>query len=240
MERQQIVEQLKDGLIVSCQAVPSEPHYMPGVTTMMARCAKWAGGVGIRANSPEDIRAIKAEVDLPVIGLWKIDRNVKDVYLTPHLEAARAVWEAGAEIIAVQATNHYRDDRKLSYETIREVREHIPKALIFADIATAEDAKVAAAYGADFVAPTLAGYTKAGHFDKAEIKDAPDFYLLRDVVAAVQGTNAKVIMEGKVTTPEIAVQCLYMGAYAVVVGNAITRPHITAKRFVHAISRYDE
>lgn len=240
MDRQQIIEQLKDGLIVSCQAVPSEPHYMSGITTMMARCAKWAGAVGIRANSPEDIRAIKAEVDLPVIGLWKIDRNIKDVYLTPNLEAARTVWEAGADIIAIQATNHYRDDGKLSYETIREVKEHIPEALVFADIATAEDARAAALYGADFVAPTLAGYTKAGHFDTVELKDAPDYYLLRDVVKAVEGTGAKVIMEGKVATPEIAVQCLYMGAHAVVVGNAITRPHITAKRFVRVMSRYDE
>lgn len=240
MDRQQIIEQLKDGLIVSCQAVPSEPHYMPGITTMMARCAKWAGAVGIRANSPEDIRAIKAEVDLPVIGLWKIDRNIKDVYLTPSLKAARTVWEAGADIIAIQATNHYRDDGKLSYETIREVKEHIPEALVFADIATAEDARTAALYGADFVAPTLAGYTKAGHFDTVELKDAPDYYLLRDVVKAVEGTGAKVIMEGKVATPEIAVQCLYMGAHAVVVGNAITRPHITAKRFVRVMSRYDE
>lgn len=240
MERQQIIEQLKDGLIVSCQAVPSEPHYMPGITTMMARCAKWAGAVGIRANSPEDIRAIKSEVDLPVIGLWKIDRNIKDVYLTPDLDAARMVWEAGAEIIAIQATNHYRDDGKLSYETIREVKEHIPDALIFADIATAEDAKKAALYGADFVAPTLAGYTKAGHFDTIELKDEPDYYLLRDIVKAVEGTGARVIMEGKVATPDIAVQCLYMGAHAVVVGNAITRPHITAKRFVRVMSRYDE
>ena len=75
---------------------------------MYAECAKWAGAVGLRVNSPDDIRAIKAKVDLPIIGIWKIDRNIKDVYLTPSLEAAQAVWDAGAEIIAIQATNHYR------------------------------------------------------------------------------------------------------------------------------------
>lgn len=240
MDKQQIIESLKDGLIVSCQAVPSEPHYMPGITTMFAECAKWAGAAGLRVNSPEDIRAIKAKVDLPVIGIWKIDRNIKDVYLTPNLEAAKAVWEAGAEIIAVQATNHYRDDGKLAYETIREVKREIPEALVFADVATAQDARVAAEYGADFVAPTLYGYTKAGYFDKVNIQDAPDFILLRDIVDAVKGTGSRVIMEGKVSTPEIAVQCLYMGAYAVVVGNAITRPHITARRFVRTLARYHE
>ena len=213
---------------------------MPGITTMFAECAKWAGAKGLRVNSPEDIRAIKEKVDLPIIGIWKIDRNIKDVYLTPNLEAAKAVWEAGAEIIAVQATNHYRDDGKLAYETIKEIKENIPEALIFADVSTAEDARIAAEYGADFVAPTLYGYTKAGHFNKLDIKDAPDFYLLRDIIDAVKGTDAKVIMEGKVSTPEIAVQCLYMGAYAVVVGNAITRPHITAKRFARALNRFHD
>ena len=240
MNKKEVYESLKDGLIVSCQAVPSEPHYMPGITTMFAECAKWAGAKGLRVNSPEDIRAIKEKVDLPIIGIWKIDRNIKDVYLTPNLEAAKAVWEAGAEIIAVQATNHYRDDGKFAYETIKEIKENIPEALIFADVSTAQDAKIAAEYGADFVAPTLYGYTKAGHFDKLDIKDAPDFYLLRDIIDAVKGTNAKVIMEGKVSTPEIAVQCLYMGAYAVVVGNAITRPQITAKRFARALNRFHD
>lgn len=240
MNKKEVYDSLKDGLIVSCQAVPSEPHYMPGVTTMFAKCALWAGAKGLRVNSPEDIKEIKKEVDLPVIGIWKIDRNIKDVYLTPNLEAAKAVWEAGAEIIAVQATNHYRDDGKLSYETIKEIKENIPEALIFADVASANDAKIAAEYGADFVAPTLAGYTKAGAFDKLEIKDAPDFILLRDIVNAVKDTDTKVIMEGKVSTPEIAMQCIYMGAYAVVVGNAITRPHITAKRFVRMLDRYNE
>lgn len=238
--KKRIIDDLKDGLIVSCQAVPGEPHYMPGITTMYAECAKWAGAKGLRVNSPEDIRAIKEKVDLPVIGIWKIDRNIKDVYLTPNLEAAKAVWDAGAEIIAVQATNHYRDDGKLAYETIREVKEQIPDALIFADVATAEDAKIAASYGADFVAPTLYGYTKAGHFDQLNIVDTPDFHLLRDIVDAVKGTDSLVIMEGKVSTPEIAVQCLYMGAHAVVVGNAITRPHITAKRFARTLARFHE
>ena len=240
MNKQEVYESLRNGLIVSCQAVPEEPHYMPGITTTFAKCAKWAGAKGLRVNSPEDIRAIKKEVDLPIIGIWKINRNIKDVYLTPDLASAKSIWDAGAQIIALQATNHYRDDGKLSYETIKEVKEHIPEALIFADVSTAEDARIAANLGADFVAPTLANYTKAGAFDKLVIQDAPDFILLRDILKAVEGTNTKVIMEGKVSTPEIAVQCLYMGAYAVVVGNAITRPHITAKRFVRMIDGFKD
>lgn len=240
MNKEELIASFKDGLIVSCQAVPEEPHYMEGISVKMAECAKWAGAVGIRANSPKDISDIKKATGMPVIGLWKIDRNKKDVYLTPNIETAKKVWEAGAQIIACQATHHLRDDGKQAYETIKEIKTEIPEALIFADVATAEDAKVAATYGADFVAPTLSGYTKAGCFNTLDIKDAPDYILLRDIVEAVKGTNAKVIMEGKVATPEIAIQCLYMGAYAVVVGNAITRPHITAKRFARALHRFHE
>ncbi|MDT2730404.1 N-acetylmannosamine-6-phosphate 2-epimerase [Enterococcus gallinarum] len=240
MKKEEIIASLKDGLIVSCQAVPGEPHYMENITVKMAESAEWGGAVGIRANSPEDIEKIKRVVDLPIIGIWKIDRNIKDVYLTPNLDAAKKLWYAGAEIIAVQATKHKRDDGKYSYETIKEIKKEIPEALIFADIATPEDAVIAAENGADFVAPTLQGYTKAGYFDNVTIKDVPDFILLRDIVDAVKGTDTKVIMEGKVSTPEIAVQCLYMGAHAVVVGNAITRPHITAKRFARMLKRYHE
>lgn len=240
MNKEKIIAKLRDGLIVSCQAVPGEPHYMENITVKMAEAAEWGGAAAIRANSPEDIRKIKKATNLPVIGIWKIGRNIKDVYLTPNLEAAKKIWDAGAEIIAVQATKHIREDGKHAYEIIKEIKSEIPEALIFADISTAEDAVIAAKYGADFVAPTLQGYTKAGYFDSVTIKDSPDFILLRDIVDAVKGTNTKVIMEGKVSSPEIAVQCLYMGAYAVVVGNAITRPHITTRRFARMLGRYHE
>lgn len=233
--KETLKEKLKNGLIVSCQAVEDEPHYMEGITTTFAKCAQWAGAVGIRANSPKDIRSIKAEVDLPVIGLWKIDRNMKDVYLTPNLDAAKQLWEAGAEIIAIQATNHYRDDNKLSYELISEIKSELPDALIFADVATVKDAEEAIRRGADFVAPTLAGYTKAGHYDQVRIENEPNYELLKEIVQVSKNTGTEVIMEGKVNSPEIAKKCLALGAFAVVVGNAITRPHITARRFVEGI-----
>lgn len=238
--KEEIIAQLKDGLIVSCQAVPSEPHYMPGITVKMAECAKWAGAVGIRANTPEDVKAIKEATGLPVIGLWKIDRGVKEVYLTPTIDAAKALWDAGAEIIACQCTPHIRDDGKQAFEIINEIKEQIPDALIFADVRNAEDAKVAADMGADFVAPTLQSFTDPKSLLEARVNLGTNFLLLASVIKAVKGTNARVIMEGKVNTPEDAVQCLYMGAHSVVVGNAITRPHMAAKRFTDAIGRYQK
>ncbi|MDD3174384.1 MAG: putative N-acetylmannosamine-6-phosphate 2-epimerase [Herbinix sp.] len=239
-EKQKIIDQLKEGLIVSCQATPDEPHYMEGITTMMARCAFWAGAVAIRANTPNDVKSIAGAVPLPVIGLWKIGRGEKKVYLTPTIEAAKALYATGAKIIAAQATSHIRDDGKPAYEIIREIKREIPEALIFADVSNAEDAKIAAKYGADFIAPTLYGY---GNNPKDILETThnygPDWELLSSIIKAVKGTDSLVIMEGKINTPEQAVQCLYMGAYAVVVGNAITRPHMAASRFVDAINRYE-
>lgn len=234
MNKNEIIESLKNGLIVSCQAVPGEPHYMPGMSLKMAECAAWAGAVGIRANTPKDVRDIKEHCCLPIIGLWKIDRGIKDVYLTPHFDAARELWEAGAEIIAVQATHHLRDDGKQAYETVREIKENLPDALIFADVATVEDALKAVDYGADFVAPTLRFFFNK-HLDPS---NGPDFEFLRELVEKV-GDKTLIIMEGKVYTPEEAMICLKIGAYAVVVGNAITRPHITAKRFVDHLKQAD-
>lgn len=232
VNKSDVFESIANGLIVSCQAVPNEPHYMDGITLMFAKCADWAGAAGLRVNSPEDIKRIKAEVNLPIIGIWKINRNIDDVYLTPSLEAAKAVWDAGAEIIGVQATHHLRQDGKQAYEIITEIKNAIPEALIFADISNKEDAAKAIELGADFIAPTLAGYTQAGYFDTVHIKNEPNYELLEEIVYLTKNSKTRVIMEGKVNSPEAAKKCIDLGAYAVVVGNAITRPHITAKRFV--------
>lgn len=235
--KKDILNKLKGGLIVSCQATPDEPHYMKGITTMFAKCAEIGGAVGIRANTPEDIQDIKKEVDLPVIGLWKIDRGIKDVYLTPDLKSAQALYDAGAEVIAVQATDHLRDDGKEAFETIKEIKEHIPKALIFADVRNAEDAKKAIEYGADIVAPTLQSFTSPEALLENHVPEEPNFELLQEILDVAKDTDAKVIMEGKVNTPEQAKKCIEMGCWSVVVGNAITRPHNNTKRFVAGISK---
>ena len=97
-EKRKILDSMK-GLIVSCQVVPEDPIYTDDMVVKMAEAAQWAGAVGIRANSPEQIRAIKKAVDLPLIGLYKIRRGDEEVFITPTLEAAKQVWEAGAEKI---------------------------------------------------------------------------------------------------------------------------------------------
>lgn len=231
-KKRTLVEGLKNGLIVSCQVQHDDPIYSDEMAVKMAEAAQWGGAVGIRANSPEQIRAIKEKVDLPVIGLWKIWHEDTDVFITPTLEACQAVWEAGAEIIALDCTSQITHEGRPAYELLPIVKKEIPEAVIFADISNYEEAKRAVELGADIVGPTLYGYT-------AETKDIeqPD---LREFARMCRDfkNEAYMIMEGHIYSPEDAIKCLYLGAHAVVVGSAITRPHLTAKRFTDLMSGY--
>ena len=229
--KREILESLKGGLIVSCQVQHDDPIYSEEMPVKMAEVAQWAGAVGIRANSPEQIRAIREAVDLPIIGLYKIWQEGTDVFITPTLEAAKQVYEAGADIIALDCTEQMINGRE-AYHLLPEVKEALPEAIIFADVSTYEEAKRALQLGADVIGPTLYGYTR--QTKDIEQPDLREFArMCRDF-----GDQAYLIMEGHIYTPEDAIKCLYLGAHAVVVGSAITRPHLTAKRFVDLISGY--
>ena len=233
-KKRALLESLKNGLIVSCQVQKDDPIYTDDIVVKMAEAAKWAGAVAIRANSPEQIKAIKAQVDLPMIGLYKIWHEDTDVCITPTLQAAKEVWEAGAQIIALDCTSQITHEKTVAWDLIKEVKKEIPEAIIFADISNYEEAKRAIENGADIVAPTLYGYTE-------ETKDIeyPD---LREFARMCRDFKDDVymMMEGHLYTPEDAMKCLYLGAHAVVVGSAITRPHLTAKRFVDLLSGYQD
>ena len=159
-KKKAILESLKGGLIVSCQVQHDDPVYSEDFVLKMANAAEWAGAVGIRANSPEQIRLIKEHVKLPMIGLYKIWHDDTDVFITPTLEAAKQVWEAGAEIIALDCTAQITHEGRPAYELLPIVKKEIPDALIFADVSNYEEAKRAVEMGADIVGSTLYGYTE--------------------------------------------------------------------------------
>ena len=226
MKNRELLDKLKGGLIVSCQVQPDDPVYSMDFVLKMAQAAEWAGAAGIRANSPDQIKMIKEHVDLPLIGLYKIWHEDTDVFITPTLDAARQVWNAGADIIALDCTDQLTHEGKPAWELLPLVQKEIPDALIFADVSTYEEAERAANLGADIVGPTLYGYTEATkHIEEPNLREFAR--MCRDF-----GDRAFMIMEGHIYTPEDAVKCLYLGADAVVVGSAITRPHLIAKRFV--------
>ncbi len=230
--QREILESFKRGLIVSCQVQWDDPIYDENIVVKMAQAAKWAGAVGIRANSPEQIAQIKASVDLPMIGLYKIWHEDTDVFITPTLEACKQVWDAGAEIIALDCTTQITHEGTVARDLLPVLKEAIPEAIIFADVSNYDEAVWAAAHGADIVGPTLYGYTK----ETANI-ESPDLRGFARMCRDLKD-EAYVIMEGHIYTPEDAMKCIFLGAHSVVVGSAITRPHLTAKRFVDLLSGY--
>lgn len=230
--KEEIIDSLKGGLIVSCQVQHDDPVYSLDFVVKMAKAAQWGGAVGIRANSPDQIRAIKECVDLPLIGLYKIWHDDTDVFITPTLEAAKEVWAAGAEIIALDCTSQITHEGRPAYELLPIVKKEIPEALIFADVSNYDEGVRAIELGADFVGPTLYGYT-------AETKDIeePDLREFARMCRDFKG-KAYVIMEGHIYTPEDAMKAIFLGAHSVVVGSAITRPHLITKRFTDLLTGY--
>jgi len=222
-----LIESLRGGLIVSCQAAEGTPLHGSHIMAAMARAAEIGGAVGIRADGPSDIRAIKQSVNLPVIGINKIGRSDTEPYITPTLEAAKEILDAGADIIALDATLRPRKTGIRPADLIALV-----KALgvaVMADISTLEEGIAAADAGTDIVATTMSGYTPY-----SPRQEGPDFALIEGLAARV---GVPVIAEGKIWTPEEARRALDLGAHAVVVGTAITRPHIVTERFVRALER---
>lgn len=230
--KKELLDSFKGGLIVSCQVQHDDPTFSVDFVVKMAKAAQWGGAVGIRANDPEQIKAIKKEVDLPVIGLWKIWHDDTDVFITPTLKAAKAVWEAGAEIIALDCTSQITHEGRPAYELLPILKKEIPEAIIFADVSNYEEAVRAVEMGADIVGPTLYGYTEATkHIEQPDLREFAR--MCRDFKG-----KAYVIMEGHIYSPEDAMKCIFLGAHSVVVGSAITRPHLITKRFTDLLTGY--
>jgi putative N-acetylmannosamine-6-phosphate epimerase len=192
----------------------------------MARAAVAGGAVAIRANGPDDIAAIRKAVDVPIIGIWKVEVTGHGIWITPALEHARAVAEAGASIIALDATSRARPDGLGAPELIEQVHSQIGLP-VMADIASVEEALAAQDAGADLVATTLAGYT-----DVEATTDGPDLDLVAKVAPRLR---VPLVAEGRISTPDQAAAAIALGAYAVVVGQAITRPEWITAQFVAAL-----
>ena len=227
--KNEILNLIRGSLIISCQALPGEPLYVEekSVMYLMARAAKLAGAKCIRTNSVRDVREIKAETGLPVIGLIKQVYEGYEPYITPTMKEVDELVEAGADIIATDCTLRKRGDGLTPEEWVAKIRRRHGDVLLMADISNYEEGVQAWKAGVDFVGTTMSGYTPCSRQE-----DGPDLELVR---ALSQTVDIPVIGEGKVHYPEQAVEMLGAGAYAVVVGCAITRPLEIARRFMAAI-----
>lgn len=225
------VENLKGKLIVSCQALPDEPLYSSFIMGRMALAAKQGGAAGIRANTKEDIKEIRSQVDLPIIGIVKRDYDDSDIYITPTMKEIEELMEVKPEIIAMDATIATRPGGKNIDEFFKEVKEKYPEQLFMADCSTVDEALHADELGFDFIGTTMVGYTPQSKGDKIE---ANDFEILRKIVSNVKH---KVIAEGNINTPQKARRVVELGAYSVVVGSIITRPQLITKSFVEEMEK---
>lgn len=221
-----LVEGLKGHLVVSCQAYAGEPLRHPETMAQMARAAEIGGAAAIRCQGISDISAIKGRVEIPVIGLWKEGHD--GVYITPTLRHALACVYAGADVVAIDATGRARPDGLTFQQTVDGLRG---KTLIMADCGSIDDVKRALDAQVDIVSTTLAGYTQ----DRAKT-DGPDLDFLEQAVAVAEGVP--VFCEGRLHTPEQAHQAMDMGAWAVVVGTAITHPTSVTGWFKDAVENF--
>ena len=228
--KEEILKAIEKSIVVSCQALPGEPLYVEekSIMYLMARAAKQAGAKCIRTSSVRDVIAIKEETGLPVIGLIKKKYEGYDSYITPTMREIDDLVEAGADIIALDCTMGRRGDGSTINEFLEAIHKKYKDIILMADISTYEEGINAWKCGVDIVSTTMSGYTP--YSPKTE---GPDFPLVKKLVAEV---DIPVIAEGRIHTPELAKEMLAAGAYAVVVGGAITRPLEIATRFFKGIS----
>lgn len=224
------LEQLKNNLIVSCQALPHEPLHSSFIMGRMAKAAKEGGAVGIRANSKEDIEEIQKNVNLPIIGIVKRDYEDCDVYITPTMKEVDELMEVKPDIIAIDATSNLRPNGVTLDEFYKQIRAKYPNQKLMADCSTVEEAIHADKLGFDYIGTTLVGYTKKSKGSKIEEND---FEIIREIISKVSN---KVIAEGNIDTPQKAKRVLELGCYSVVVGSIITRPQNITKRFTDVIA----
>lgn len=222
-----LINQLKNKLIVSCQAREGWPMYGTKIMAAFANAAEVGGAAAIRATGADNIKAIKNKTSLPVLGINKVFNDNYDVYITPTYDSAVDILKENIEIIALDATPRKRPNNETFENILKKIRKNYPDVLIMAEISNIDEAKEVLKLDIDFISTTLSGYT-----DESESKDTIDLKLIEDIKKM---TQIPIIAEGKINTPQLAVEALECGAHTVVVGTAITRPEVLTKNFVNKL-----
>ena len=221
-----VVEALRGRLVVSCQADPGEPMLDPRTMAQIAQSAVIGGAAGIRAKGLDDLRAMRPVVDAPIIGLVKVGKE--GVFITPTLDDCLAVADTGVEIVALDGTRRPRPDGRSLADTVEGLKQRFPDVVVMADCGSLADAVAAREAGADVLGTTLAGYS-----GEREKTPGPDFEVVDQIVAL---DAAPVFVEGRVHSPAQAAEAMRRGAWAVVVGTAITHPATITGWFADAVA----
>ena len=220
------------GLIVSSQALAGNPMLDPEKLTAMAEAAAIGGASALRVNGVEVVSRLRKRVEIPIIGINKVQDETGRTVITPNFALAKAVVDAGADIVALDAT-FYPSSLKEDLKTLT-AKIHDLGAMVMADISTAEEAEAAAEAGVDAVSTTLAGYIP-GALHTAEELYTPNYDLIETI--AKKNLPVSLVAEGRFWKPEEVVKALKLGADAVVIGKAITNPMAITKYFIAEIQK---
>lgn len=224
-----LLEQLKGGMIVSCQAEGDDPFNAdPEYMALFAKAAEMGGAIGIRTQGIEKLKAIKRATKLPVIGLLKSQFPDGTVCITGSFKEVEELLASKSDIVAIDGTFRKREGMT-GPEFIKEVKKRYC-CIVLADIATYEEAKACEEVGADCVSTTLNGYTP----DTLQFHDGPNYDVLK---TCVDNLSVPVFAEGRYNTPVEAGRAMQLGAYAVISGTAITRPRVITQWFVNEIKK---
>lgn len=227
MDNTKLIAQLKNKVIVSVQAMPSEPLFKEECIIAMMQSVIKGGAAGLRVAGSRDVINAKKITNMPVIGITKpevIPPNWRDiVYITPGIKEAKELIQAGADIIALDGTSRPRGENNLK-QIIKFIK--INNKIVMADVSTLSEGIAARLLGADIISTTLSGYTQFS----PETSNDPDFELLKNLVASV---DCPVILEGRIWNPQQVDKAFEFGAHSVVIGSAITRPQLITKKFVN-------
>lgn len=224
MQSQAALNRLAGKLVVSCQADAGMPLDGTPYILALARSVVLGGAAGLRIQGIDNVRAVRAATPLPIIGIVKAKHLDSPVYITGRTQEVEALAEAGADIIALDATDRPRPESVTGL--CQAVHAHGLAAM--ADISTLAEAEAALAAGADIVGTTLAGYT-----DYSRRLDGPDYGLMQDLAKR----DLPFVAEGRIWTPEEARRAFDTGARFVVVGSAITRPDVITRRFIDDLNQ---
>ncbi|OGI08460.1 MAG: hypothetical protein A3I68_05625 [Candidatus Melainabacteria bacterium RIFCSPLOWO2_02_FULL_35_15] len=226
-----MTDRLKNKLIVSVQAQGNEPLNKPEYLLAMSQSVINGGAGALRLCGIDNIKHIKKNVSVPVIGLTKLEPTpinwLDKVYITATLKDLKELLKTGIEFIAIDGTNRKREDDSSLKDQISLIKEE--GRSIIADVSTFEEGIYASELGADIISTTLSGYTKETRY---KANNGPDFELLSELTEEI---STPVILEGRIWELEDVKEAFKIGAHAVVIGTAITRPQIITKRFITSL-----
>lgn len=209
-------------VVVSCQAPHESPFAGPTFMAAFAQAAELGGAGGFRAQGVADVAAIRQISSLPILGITKRRSGTEPVFITPTFADAAAVVAAGADVVALDATERPRQDGESLPTLVRRIHDELGVPVL-GDVDSVGSGITALSAGVDALATTLSGYTGG------PIPEGPDLELIRDLVAL--GACA-VVAEGRISRPEHVEAAFALGAHAVVIGGAITDPVQLTRRFV--------